>query len=139
MQFQVLHVGVAVPSLEPAIEFYRTLFGYHVASGPFEDPIQKVRVVFLALSSDDLAQIELIEPIAEDSPVQSMLRKGSGGAYHLCMQTADLDAAIKHAAANGCAVLSQPAPAVAFAGRRIAWIYTPARQLFELLEAKAAE
>jgi len=138
LEFKVLHVGVVVPSFEAAIESYCDLFGYKVISGPFEDPIQKVRVVFLAMSDTDAAQIELIAPLAEDSPVQSMLKKGSGGAYHLCLETADLAAALEHAAANGCIVLCQPVPAVAFGGRSIAWIYTPARQLFELLEAKAA-
>jgi hypothetical protein len=33
-------------------------------------------------------------------------------------------------------IVSKPVPAVAFQGRRIAWIYTSARQLFELVEAK---
>ena len=70
--------------------------------------------------------------------MQSTLKKG-GGAYHLCLETADLDVAVEHAAANQCVVLSPPVPAVAFGGRRIAWIYTPDRQLFELLEAQAAE
>ena len=31
-------------------------------------------------------------------------------------------------------LISPPAPAVAFDGRRIAWVYTPTRQLIELLE-----
>ena len=34
-------------------------------------------------------------------------------------------------------IVSKPVPAVAFQGRRIAWIYTSSRQLFELVEAKA--
>jgi methylmalonyl-CoA/ethylmalonyl-CoA epimerase len=38
-----------------------------------------------------------------------------------------------------CIVVAKPVPAVAFQGRRIAWIYTPSRQLFEIVEAKAAE
>jgi methylmalonyl-CoA/ethylmalonyl-CoA epimerase len=137
--FRLLHVGVAVPSLSAATESLATLFGYQVTSGPFDDPIQKVKVNFLSTSSSDTAEIELIEPLSEDSPVQSMLKKGSGGAYHLCFETSDIEAAIEHARENGCVIVSQPTPAVAFEGRRIAWIYTGARQLFELVEAKAAE
>lgn len=136
LNFKLLHVGVAVPTLNPAAESLRALFGYRVVAGPFDDPIQKVRVKFLTQSREDIAEIELIAPLSADSPVQSMLSKGSGGAYHLCFETSDIEAALVHAKGNGCIVVSGPAPAVAFDGRRIAWIYTPARQLFELVEAR---
>jgi methylmalonyl-CoA/ethylmalonyl-CoA epimerase len=135
LNFKLLHVGVAVPSLAPTTELLSTLFGYRVVSGPFDDPIQKVSVNFLTVSSNDIAEIELIAPLTEDSPIQSMLAKGGGGAYHLCFETSDLDGALSHAKNNGCIVVSAPVPAVAFEGRRIAWIYTRSRQLFELVEA----
>jgi len=138
LDFKLLHVGVAVPSLSPATELLSSLFGYMVVAGPFDDPIQKVTVSFLARSDKDVAEIELIAPLGDDSPVQSMLAKGNGGAYHLCFETSDIDAALAHARKNGCVVLAAPVPAVAFAGRRIAWIYTASRQLFELVEATSA-
>jgi methylmalonyl-CoA/ethylmalonyl-CoA epimerase len=133
--FKLRHVGVAVPSLGPATEALSTIFGYRVISGPFDDPIQKVSVNFLTQSPEDAAEIELIAPLSEDSPITSMLAKGGGGAYHLCFETTDIEAAVAHAKNNGCVIVSQPVPAVAFNGRRIAWIYTRSRQLFELVEA----
>lgn len=136
--FKLLHVGVAVPSIDPATEMLGALFGYQVVSGPFDDPIQKVTVNFLATSKSDVAEIELIAPLGDDSPVRSMLNKSGGGAYHLCFETRDIDAALAHAKEYGCVILSQPVPAVAFQGRRIAWLYTPSRQLFELVEAEVA-
>jgi methylmalonyl-CoA/ethylmalonyl-CoA epimerase len=134
--FKLLHVGVAVPSLGPTTELLSNLFGYKVVSGPFDDPIQKVSVNFLAKSDVDVAEIELIAPITEDSPIRSMLAKDGGGAYHLCFETSDIDGALTHAKNNGCIVISGPVPAVAFQGRRIAWIYTRSRQLFELVESE---
>jgi methylmalonyl-CoA/ethylmalonyl-CoA epimerase len=139
LDFKLLHIGVAVPSLDTTAEALSSLFGYRVVSGPFDDPIQKVRVNFLAQSNKDAAEIELIAPLSEDSPIQSMLAKNGGGAYHLCFETSDLEAALEHAKKNGCIVVSTPVPAVAFQGRRIAWIYTRSRQLFELVEATAAK
>ena len=135
--FKLLHVGVAVPSLEAATELLANLLGYKVVAGPFDDPLQKVTVIFLAKSAGDVAEIELIAPLSEDSPIRSMLKKQGGGAYHLCFETKDLDAALVHAQEQGCVVLVQPVPAVAFQGRRIAWIYTSSRQLFELVEAES--
>jgi methylmalonyl-CoA/ethylmalonyl-CoA epimerase len=134
--FKLLHVGVAVPSLGPTTELLSALFGYRVVSGPFDDPIQKVAVNFLTTSADDVAEIELIAPISDDSPIRSMLAKEGGGAYHLCFETSEMEGALAHARKNGCVVVSNPVPAVAFGGRRIAWIYTRSRQLFELVEAK---
>lgn len=137
--FRLLHIGVAVPSLGPATEMLASLLGYKVVSGPFNDPIQKVAVIFLAMAERDVTEIELVAPLAEDSPIQSVLAKNGGGAYHLCFETNDIDGALDHATKSGCIVVSSPVPAVAYRGRRIAWIYTPSRQLFELVEAKAAD
>jgi len=108
-------------------------------SGPYDDPLQKVTVLFLAKTARDVAEIELIAPLGADSPIQSMLAKSGGGAYHLCFETSELEGALEHARKNGCIVVAAPAPAVAFEGRRIAWIYTRSRQLFELVEAKVTE
>jgi methylmalonyl-CoA/ethylmalonyl-CoA epimerase len=134
--FKLRHVGVAVPSLGPATEALADLFGYRVVSGPFDDPIQKVSVNFLTQSDQDVAEIELISPLSEDSPIASMLRKSGGGAYHLCFETTDIEQALVHAKNNGCVIVSPAVPAVAFNGRRIAWIYTRSRQLFELVESE---
>ena len=136
LDFKLLHVGVAVPSLDPAAESLAKLFGYKLVSGPFDDPVQKVSVEFLSQSAEDAAEIELIAPAAEDSPIRSMLAKDGGGAYHLCFETSDIEAALLHAKSLGCILVSPPVPAVAFQGRRIAWIYTRSRQLFEFVEAK---
>jgi methylmalonyl-CoA epimerase len=133
--FKLRHVGVAVPKLGPTTDALEALFGYKVVSGPFDDPIQKVSVNFLAKSNNDVAEIELIAPLSEDSPITSMLAKGGGAAYHLCFETSDIEQAVVHAKNNGCVIVSPPVPAVAFNGRRIAWIYTRSRQLFELVEA----
>lgn len=137
LRFRLLHVGVAVPALDPAASMLASLFGSHVISGPFDDPIQKVSVNFLAQTDNEAAQIELIAPLTDDAPIRSMLNKTGGGAYHLCFETNDLDLALAHVREQKCLMVSAPAPAVAFDQRRIAWFYTPNRLLIELVEASA--
>ena len=129
------HLGVAVATLEGAMETYRALFGYKLLSGPFSDPLQKVSVCFLGTDNPNDAVIELIAPEAEDSPVRGILARG-GGAYHMCFETPGLEQALNDALAKGCSLVANPLPAVAFNGRRIAWVLTPTRQLIELLEAE---
>jgi len=135
LSFKLLHMGIAVPELNAAATALESLLGYRIVSGPFDDPIQKVSVNFLAQASQDFAELELIAPLTEDSPVHSMLKKTGGGAYHLCYETNDLEAALTHMKEQKCLIASAPAPAVAFEGRRIAWLYTPNRLLVELVEA----
>ena len=90
LDFKLLHVGVAVPEIAPAVKTLESLFGYRVISGPFDDPIQKVTVSFLTRSTEDVVEIELIAPLSLDSPVRSMLNRNGGGAYHMCFETSDL-------------------------------------------------
>jgi methylmalonyl-CoA/ethylmalonyl-CoA epimerase len=134
LDFKLLHVGVAVPEIAPAVKTLASLFGYRVISGPFDDPIQRVTVSFLTRSNDDAVEIELIAPLSTDSPVQKMLNRNGGGAYHLCFETSDLRKALEHVKSRGCLLVSGPTPATAFGGRSIAWFYAPTRQLFELVE-----
>ena len=104
-------------------------------SGPFEDPIQKVRLCFLGETGRDVPSLELICPLESDSPVNGYLKKGIG-AYHLCYEVLNIDGALADLRAKGCLIISAPVPAVAFGGRSIAWCFTPTRHLLELLERK---
>ena len=127
------HMGVAVPSLEQALTMYQELFGYTVCSGPFDDPVQRVSVCFLETGDSREPTLELVAPNGKDSPVDQVLAKGIG-AYHLCYEVDNIESALDYVRSKGCIVISKPVPAVAFEGRRIAWFYTPTRQLIELVE-----
>ncbi len=128
------HLGIAVADFEQAVGFYTQTFGLNVTSGPFEDPIQKVKLCFLAGAQQALA-VEIICPLHHDSPVNGYLSKGIG-AYHVCYEVADLKKALAELRRKGSLVISSPVPAVAFEGRNIAWCFTPTRQLIELLESR---
>jgi methylmalonyl-CoA/ethylmalonyl-CoA epimerase len=129
------HVGVAVRSLADAVPAYERLFGYRVLAGPVDDPVQRVSVCFLGVAPGDAPAIELVAPGDGASPIRTALAKGVG-AYHACYEVDDLERALLEARAAGCVVVAEPVPAAAFAGRRIAWIYMPSRQLVELLETE---
>jgi methylmalonyl-CoA/ethylmalonyl-CoA epimerase len=127
------HCGVAVRDLESATQNLCNLFGYELTSGPFEDPIQKVSVCFLSRGQGDPA-LELVAPLGPDSPITRTLAKG-GGAYHVCYEVPDIDAAVSYLTGQGAFLLSGPVPAVAFQMRKIAWFMTTAKLLVELVQA----
>ncbi len=133
-QLHFSHLGVAVPNLEEAIILYGDLFGYRLLSGPFDDSGQRVSVAFVGSGQGTDLVIEIVAPLGPKSPVDSILAKGIA-AYHVCYETSSLDASLSEFRAKGCAVLGQPTPAVAFEGRKIAWLYMPNRQLVELVES----
>jgi len=133
LSFQFSHVGMAVPSIEQAIDLYQEIFGYTVLSGPFNDPVQSVSVCFLGTRGSGNPTIELIAPNGEKSPVNKILTKGIG-AYHLCHEVDDIEEALEYVRSRGCIVISKPVSAIAFGGHRIAWFYTPSHHLMELVE-----
>lgn len=135
--WQIDHVGVAVPDLEKAISAYRDIFGYELVSGPFDDPIQQARVCFMGNGSDKETTIELIAPLGEKSHVASMVAKGIG-AYHICYRVHNIEAELERVKSKKCLPIKGPDPAVAYGGRRVAWFFTPTRQLVELVEWESA-
>ena len=100
------HVGVATPSIEKSVETYRTLLGASAIGEPFDLPAQGVRVCFVDAPN---TQIELIEPLDENSPIAGFLRKNpAGGQHHLCFEVPDIHAAIAELKAKGATVLGEP-------------------------------
>jgi methylmalonyl-CoA/ethylmalonyl-CoA epimerase len=100
------HVGVATPSIERSVDTYRTLLGASAIGEPFELPAQGVRVCFVDAPN---AQIELIEPLDDASPIAGFLRRNpAGGQHHLCFEVPDIEAAVADLTAKGATLLGSP-------------------------------
>lgn len=127
------HIGFVVRSIREELEGFTSSVGATWNGEIFDDPLQQVRVTFLQPASAAEAAIELVEPTVGSSPVSRFLERG-GGLHHLCYEVDDLEAALKLARTLGGLVVKQPLPAVAFKGRRIAWVVTRNRLVIEYLE-----
>ena len=100
------HVGVATPSIEQSIALYRDLLGATRIGEPFDLPAQKVRVCFVDTPN---SQIELLEPLGEDSPIARFLEKSPlGGQHHVCYEVPDIQEAKAWFEAKGAKVLGEP-------------------------------
>jgi len=100
------HVGVATPSLDHAIAFWRETMGAEVIREPFDLPVQGVRVCFVDTPN---GQVELLEPLGEDSPIAGFLAKNPlGGQHHLCFEVPEIHAAKAWFEGRGCRVLGEP-------------------------------
>lgn len=129
------HVGIVVDSIAERVHGHAESLGLAWDGQIIADPIQKVRVAFLRGAAGDGPLVELVEPAATDSPVNPFLKKG-GGLHHLCYEVDLLDAELAQVRSRGDFIAKEPEPAVAFDGRRIAWVFTKGRVLVELLERK---
>ncbi len=132
--FRVDHIGVAVPDIDRALAQYADTLGYRLWRGPFDDPLQQARVAFIRTDIAGEPTLELVAPLDAGSQVQRVLAKGNS-LYHICYEVPDIVAAIAHLRQEKCLLVSGPTPAIAYDGRPIAWLYTPSRQLTELVEA----
>ncbi|MEM6411451.1 MAG: methylmalonyl-CoA epimerase [Pseudomonadota bacterium] len=100
------HVGVAVPSITEAIETYRSLYGATDITEPFDMPAQGVKVCFVNLPN---TQIELIEPLNEESPIWNFIQKNpNGGQHHVCFEVVDINDAVAAMKERGATVLGEP-------------------------------
>ena len=100
------HVGIAVPSIETAAKIYKNLYGVVNITEPGELPAQGVRFCFVNLPN---SQIELIEPLGENSPIDNFLVKNpKGGQHHVCFEVDDVHLAKKEMEEKGAKVLNEP-------------------------------
>ncbi len=95
------HVGVVTPNLEEGIAFYRDIMGADNITEVQEMPEQGVKLCFINTptmdglpGSDGGTQVELIEPLGEDSPIHGFLAKNPlGGQHHICYEVPDIQEA----------------------------------------------
>ena len=132
------HMGFVVADIAAAMPSFVHSMAAEWDGKIFEDPLQKAKVAFLTTRAGD-AQIELVQPLGETSPVQRFLQERGGGMHHLCYEVADLEAELAAFRSRGASIASRPKPAVAFGGRRIAWVVTSEKFLVELLEEGRAD
>ena len=100
------HVGIATPSIEKSVALYRDLLGATRIHDPIELPAQGVRVCFVDTPN---SQIELVEPLGENSPIHGFLAKNpAGGQHHICFEVPDIHEAAADMEAKGAKVLGAP-------------------------------
>jgi len=100
------HVGVATSSIERSVKLYRELLGATKIHDAFDLPAQKVRVCFVDTAN---SQIELLEPLGDDSPIAKFLtRNPAGGQHHVCFEVPDIHEAKAEMEAKGATVLGEP-------------------------------
>ena len=96
------HIGIAVDDVDAVADCFRDLLGMD----PYKKETvaeQEVRTHFLNAGA---AKLELLEALAEDSPVQRFLDNRGEGLHHLAFEVSDLEDTIEHLREAGFDLLS---------------------------------
>jgi methylmalonyl-CoA/ethylmalonyl-CoA epimerase len=100
------HIGVAVTDIDEAINIYQKL-GFSAEA--IEDvPAFGVKVAFLPMESGN---VELVQPVNDDSAIAKYLEKKGQGIHHLCFEVEDIRAELARLAAAGVQLVDkEPRP-----------------------------
>lgn len=118
MLTKINHIGIAVATLDEAIPFYRDQLGM-AFMGVEEVAEQMVKVAFLQIGE---SKIELLEPMAEESPVAVFLGKNGPGIHHIAYEVDDIEVALKKLELDGARLIDK-APRKGAHGALIAFIH----------------
>jgi methylmalonyl-CoA epimerase len=102
--FKIDHLGIAVRSLDRALEFYRDQLGLEIS---LRETVahEKVNVAMLPLGEP---RIELLEPVETDSVIGKFIDKRGEGLHHIAIRVPDLNASVERLRASGAKLLNQP-------------------------------
>ena len=120
----VNHVGVTVPDIHAAIDWYRAVFGFRCIMGPRELEVTghaeassvfggRFRRAWQAhLLTGNSVGIELFQfidpPTSGPRPTQERMPWLERGLWHLCITHPDVAAMVDHIVDHGGALLAQP-------------------------------
>jgi len=98
------HLGIAVRSLDRALEFYRDQLGLDVT---LRETVahEKVNVAMLPLGEP---RIELLEPTESDSVIGKFIEKRGEGLHHIAIRVPDLQASVERLKSAGARLLNEP-------------------------------
>jgi methylmalonyl-CoA/ethylmalonyl-CoA epimerase len=128
---QIDHIGIAVKSLEAAVQTYRDVIGLQVEGYDQVDD-QGVKVAMLPIGD---SRIELLEPITAGSPIEKFLAKRGEGIHHIAVRVDDIEAALERFKAAGARLIDS-VPRKGAHNTRIAFIHPASTNgvLLELVE-----
>lgn len=125
------HVAIAVASIDDALPAFEALTG---RPGSPRERVEAQGIELCFVGEGD-GKLELIQPLAADTPVGRFLAKRGPGLHHIAYRVPDIDAALRSVEAAGLEVI-RPAPTAGAHGHRVAFIHPRSTRgvLVELVE-----
>ena len=102
------HVGIAVRDLEAAVDLYTSVFGLTVA-GRETNEAQGVReaMLYVADGPGGASYVQLLEPLADDTPVGKFLAARGEGVHHVGYGVEDVTQALAELREQGIRLVDE--------------------------------
>jgi methylmalonyl-CoA epimerase len=125
------HIGIAVADLDAAIAVHEDVYGMRVVHRETVQD-QGVEAVLFDVGEN---HVELLRPLADDTPVARFLAKRGPGLHHIAYQVHDISAALAQLRQDGVRMIDV-APRIGIRGSRVAFLHPSASGsvLTELVE-----
>jgi methylmalonyl-CoA/ethylmalonyl-CoA epimerase len=115
------HIGIATPDIAATRETYAALYGLDSVTDIKDFPQLGVKVCFVNTGNTEL---ELLEPLGPESPVNKFLEKNpKGGQHHLCFEVADIIVARDAMRARGATILGTGDPYIGAHGVPVVFVH----------------
>lgn len=85
------HLAIAVPDTEAALKIWRDQFGLKVL---YTEDVNNATVRLTHLDLGNM-QLQLVQPLTSDHPLQAWLAKNGPGLHHFCLKVDDVGEAMK--------------------------------------------
>ena len=115
------HVGIAVPDLDAAVEFYTTVLGGHLTHRERNEE-QGVEEAMIAFGPPGSTAVQLLAPTSADSPVGRFLARRGPGLQQLALRVTDATSSMTAARAAGLRLLDDE-PRRGTLGSSVAFIH----------------
>lgn len=127
------HIGIAVSSIEETLPFYTEKLQLPLLAIE-EVKSQGVKVAFLSIGE---SKIELLEPLTEDSPIATFIKKRGEGIHHIALGVNDIQDRINEIKQKGIKMINDT-PVPGAGGAQVAFIHPKSAKgiLFEYCEKK---
>lgn len=131
LPLNIHHTAIAVHDLDGAIADFEAQYG---VTPSYREVVEEqgVEEAMIPLGG---SHVQLLRPLADDTPVGRFLASRGEGLHHLAFQVADLDAALAHLESIGARLVDREAR-IGGGGHRIAFVHPAAfgSTLIELVE-----
>jgi len=105
-ELRIDHLGIAVRSVDEALQFYKEQLGFQVGLRETVEH-EKVKVAMLPAGGP---RIELLEATEPDSVIGKFIAKRGEGLHHVAIKVPDLGAAVQRLKTGGARLLNEPRP-----------------------------
>ncbi len=104
--FRIDHLGIAVPSIDQALRFWRDQLG--MTAGARERVAAED--VDVAMIEAGESRLELIEAAGPDSVIARFVANKGGGLHHVALRVPDLAGIVERLRGAGARLLNEPRP-----------------------------